>query len=114
MLLRASGEHSGEAYEFEAIIGSADAEASQVAGAGVLFDLADAYFTDGGRLADARGAVQEALGPGALVDAAGVIAIFDAVVRIADATGIPLEDEKARISVDLRSELGLDDFAAPD
>ncbi len=51
------------------------------------------------------------MGAAALVDCAGVVAVFNAVVRIADATGIPLETYKEEISVELRRELGIDDYA---
>ena len=41
-----------------------------------------------------------------------VIAIFNAVVRIADATGMSLEDDKVDTTASLRSELGIDNFIA--
>ena len=44
------------------------------------------------------------------MDSAAVVAIFNAVVRIADATGIPLEAYKIPLTADLRAELGIDDF----
>ncbi len=50
------------------------------------------------------------MGPGCLVDAAATVAIFNAVVRIADSTGIPLEDAKAEMSEELRDNLGIDGF----
>ena len=49
---------------------------------------------DDTRLAAARAAVRQALGEAGLVDAAGVVGLFNAIDRIADATGIPLEDWK--------------------
>ena len=61
-------------------------------------------------LTAAREAVRAALGPEATVDAAAVIGVFNAVVKIADATGIPLEAYKAEISADLRRDLGIDAF----
>lgn len=61
-------------------------------------------------LAAARSRVREALGEPATIDAAGVIGIFNAVVRVADATGIPLETIKAEISADFRHRLGIDAF----
>ena len=61
-------------------------------------------------LAAARSRVRDALGEAAMIDAAGVIGIFDAVVRIADATGIPLEAYKAEISAEFRRDLGIDAF----
>jgi hypothetical protein len=47
-----------------------------------------------------------------LVDAAGVVGLFNAIDRVADATGIPLEPEKAEASADFRAALGLDRFSA--
>ncbi len=61
-------------------------------------------------LDQARREVHTALGDGAFVDAAGIVGIFDAVVRIADATGTPLEDYKVDISVELRDDLGINEF----
>ncbi len=111
MLLRASGEHTGETYDLQNIHGRA-LDHCRVPYGKELIDYADAYFADDGRLGDAGDRLRETLGAGALVDAAGVVAIFNAVVRIADATGIPLEDYKAEISVELRSDLGINDFPA--
>ena len=77
----------------------------------LLIEFAEAATGDDpDRLARARTAVADTLGPAALVDSAGVAAIFQAVVRIADATGIPLEDYKAEITEDVREELGINDF----
>ena len=47
----------------------------------------------------------------ALADAAGVIAIFSAVVKVADGIGIPLEDFKADVSAGFREELDIGEFA---
>ena len=52
------------------------------------------------------------MGAKALVDAAAVAAIFDALDRVADATGITLEDWKARSTADFRADIGIDAFAA--
>jgi hypothetical protein len=54
---------------------------------------------------------RDALGPSGLVDAAGVVGLFNAIDRVADATGIPLEPEKAMASADFRTALDLDRFA---
>jgi hypothetical protein len=59
----------------------------------------------------AGGALHAVLGPAGLVDAAGVIGLFNAIDRVADATGIPLEPEKAAASADFRAALDLDRFA---
>jgi hypothetical protein len=69
---------------------------------------------DDAALARARGALMTVLGPPGLVDAAGVVGLFNAIDRVADATGIPLEPEKAAASADLRTALDLDRFAVAD
>ena len=46
----------------------------------------------GQRLDRARRELLATLGPAALVDAAATVASFNAVVRVASATGIPLDD----------------------
>ena len=45
-----------------------------------------------------------------MVDAAGVIANFQRMVRIADGTGIPLDKRVVALTADLRDELGLNDY----
>jgi hypothetical protein len=69
---------------------------------------------DEGALTQARGALLAALGPAGLVDAAAVVGLFNAIDRVADATGIPLEPEKAAASADFRAALDLDRFAVVD
>jgi len=63
-------------------------------------------------LSRARRAARHAVGGAGLVDAAAAIASFNAVVKIADGTGIPIEDWKAERTSDLRAALGIDDYRA--
>lgn len=110
MLLRGSGQHAGETYDNRAAIDeTAD---SGVPHGRLLLNFAEAAVADGDTLSAMRAEVLDTLGEAALVDAAAVIAIFQAVVKIADATGIPLEDAKAEISADMRADLGLNAFVA--
>ena len=72
-----------------------------------LIAFADAVVIAGnGDLAKAREALCAELGPDALVDAAAVVASFNAVVRIADACGIPLEEFKREAVAGIVAELG--------
>jgi hypothetical protein len=66
---------------------------------------------DDARLAKARAEVARKLGPAALVDAAAVAALFNGIDRVADSTGIPLEDEKAMSTAEIRAAIGIDEFA---
>ena len=51
------------------------------------------------------------MGDAALVDASAIVAAFSGFDRIADSTGIPLEDAKADTSADFRADLGINAFA---
>ena len=59
-----------------------------------------------------RVALVKLVGVEAMIDAAAVIAGFDGITRIADATGIPLEPSKAEQTADLRVSLHIDEFAS--
>jgi hypothetical protein len=61
-------------------------------------------------LGSTRAAVVEQAGKEAMVDAAAVIAGFDAITRVADGTGIPLEQPKAEATASWRASLGIDAF----
>jgi hypothetical protein len=79
----------------------------------VLLDFAEAMVgEDSAALAQARNTVVHILGPAAMVDAAGVAANFERMVRIADATGIPLDDRMATLTQEVREALHLERFAA--
>jgi hypothetical protein len=52
------------------------------------------------------------MGAEAVVDAAGVASNFERMVRIADSTGIPLDDRMSRASKEVREALGLERFRA--
>jgi hypothetical protein len=95
----------------KAVLGAAAGDGGIPRG-GLLVDFAEAVLGgDDKHLARARATLTEALGTDALVDAAAVVANFNAIDRIADATGIPLDPERVELTADLRAELGIDAFA---
>ena len=67
---------------------------------------------DDAALARARTAIVVTLGAASLVDAAGIAGLFNAIDRVADATGTPLEDAKAADTASLRDAIGIDAFEA--
>jgi|TARA_B100000315_G_C14207192_1_gene420377 uncharacterized protein YhdP len=110
VLLRASGEDKG-GYDLQAMMGGGD---GGVADGEVLIAYAEAVMgVEGSDLTAAAEQLRQALGEAALVDAAAVIATFNAVDRMADATGTPLEDYKAEATAEWRADLGLDAFTRP-
>ena len=79
----------------------------------VLIAFAEAMAgEDDAALARARQAVVEVLGAEAMVDAAGVASNFERMVRIADSTGIPLDERMEVLSKPVRDKLHLERFAA--
>jgi alkylhydroperoxidase family enzyme len=109
-LLRASSEANRQEYDLRLLLGQGEGDGGVPHGR-LLVHFAEAVLSDDDRLlSEKRAAVLARLGSEALIDAAGVIGLFNAIDRVADATGIPLEEEKARLSASYRAELGLDEF----
>ena len=87
-------------------------------GGGVAFAAELVAFTDAAMgeddaaLDEAREALRSVLGPAAFVDACAVIGAFNIVDRIADATGIPLDEGLVPLSQEVRAELDLARFAS--
>lgn len=79
----------------------------------VLIAFAEAIVQDDDEaLVQARQAVIEVLSPEAMVDAAGVASNFERMVRIADATGIPLDERMEVLTKGVRDQLHLERFTA--
>ena len=97
-------------YDLNAVTGVVEGDAGVPHGR-LLVEFAEAVLgEDEAALARVRAALGEAIGPAGLVDAAAVVGLFNAIDRVADATGIPLEAEKAAASADFRTALGVDRF----
>lgn len=108
-LLRASGQLSGEDFDLTATVGIS--KDGGVPDGVALVEFSEALLdTDEARLTAARAAVIDAVGEAGLVDASGVASAFNAIDRIADATGMPLLDSVLEETADFREELGLNDF----
>ena len=104
-----SGDQTGNTYDLHAVMDGDDD--GGVPHGKVLSDFAEGICrNDAAKTAAARKAVVDAMGEAAMVDAAAVIAAFNAYPRAADATGIPLEDMKVDMTAELREDLGLEAF----
>ena len=99
----------GEPAELGPVMG--DGGGTGVPHGAELLAFAEAVVGDGD-LDAARAAVLERIGPDGFVDAAAVVAGFDATDRIADATGTQLDDYLESGTVELRAELGIDELAS--
>ena len=107
-LLRGSGRHSGTDYRFDAIVDGGGG--SGVAHEVELLAFADVAIDSGGQPDKQRAALVACMGKEAMIDAAAVIAGFDAITRVADGSGIPLEPPKAEATAEWRASLGIDAY----
>ncbi len=108
MLLRASSEALGDEAELSVALGDGH---GGVEHGELLARLAEAASRGREDLAEIRELLSKVLRPDQFVEAASTAGIFNGLVRVADAIGIPLDDGTLRASGDFRKELGLDDYA---
>lgn len=101
---------SGTAVDLAAVNGGLESDGGVEHGARLI------AFTEAVQRADdltlERRAIRALLGPEAFVDLAAVIGSFNVVDRIADATGIPLDEQLTVMAGGIGKELGLDRFAS--
>jgi hypothetical protein len=99
--------------ELAAVHGGVASTASGVANGSELLAFTEAVMgSDEAELARRRAALRAVLGPESYVEVAAIIAAFNVVDRVADATGIPLDEMMVAMSGDVRAELGLERFAS--
>ncbi len=109
MLLRESGKSKAKHYELQGVTDRS--LETGVENEDVLLAYADAFWNkDPGVLDQARGALAERMGAGAVVEAAITVANFGLVDRIANAIGIPLDAMAISATSDFRAALGIDQF----
>lgn len=111
-MLRASSDHNGDDIDLN-ILTSGEPDNAGIQHSDLLIAFAESVIADDpAAMTAAREAVLQAMGDAALVDAAGIIGMFNGLDRVADATGAQLEDWKAAETADMRAAIGIDSFAA--
>ena len=102
---------TGTEIDLAAVRGETSAS-SAVACEAELVAFTDAVMARDPAAIDAtRRALEAALGPRGVVDTAAVIAAFNVVDRVADATGIPIDDNGVKdFREQVGKEVGLADF----
>lgn len=109
-MLRESSRAKGENYDLTLLTGTAGD--GNIPHGALLVDYTDAVVRyDEKQAAKLRARIRDEMTDAALVDSAAIVAAFSGFDRIADSTGIPLEDAKAEGSADFRAELGINSFA---
>lgn len=98
--------------DFAAVTGGSHAGDTGVPNGALLIEFAEAVVgVDDRRLSFARTAIANKMGQAALVDAAGIAGFFNAIDRVADSTGTPLDAETAAATEELRERIGINKFA---
>ena len=78
----------------------------------LLADFSEAVMLDDGpRIEAVRSELEAAIGAAGIVDTAAVIAMFNVVDRVADATGIPLDESSEEFRTAVGQELGMMDMS---
>lgn len=109
--LRAGLEIENVPHDLSVILGDSESDGGIKDGK-LLIEFAEAIVSrDAQSLSAARDKIVATMGLESLVDAAAVAGAFQGLDRIANGTGIPIEKAKARMTKDLREELGLNKFS---
>lgn len=87
---------------------------SGIAGGNELLGFVEAVVAGGdeSQIENRRSAVVSTLGEAAMIDAAAVLANFQRMVRIADSTGIPLDEPVLMMTQGIREDLQINRFSA--
>ena len=110
-MLSLSMQTKGEAVDLWGLVQGADAVDERVPHGKTLAHFAEAVISGSDKaLAAARQAVIDAVGGDGFVDAACVVGNFERMVRVADATGIPLDADAVDATAELRQSLGLNAY----
>src|SRR3954453_10705489 len=111
-MLRASSQMTGSDVDLAAVNGAGAVGAGVTHGERLLAFTEAVMADDEDRLARERDALRAVLSDECFVDTAAIIAAFNVVDRVADATGIPLDDALIAMSTGLPDQLGLRRFAS--
>ncbi len=110
MRLRGSGEQEGRDYDLAVI--TSDTGDGGVEKGDVLRALTEAAIRSEWDLLDQlRADAFTTLGEQQTVDALTVAAAFNGITRVADSTGIPLDDAMAEATTSIRTAAGIDQYA---
>ena len=110
-MLSLSADITESDVDLRVVNGDAPASEGDIEHGQLLMEFAEAFASRNEEaLATARSALLEGAGAEVLVDSAAVAANFQRMVRIADSTGIPLDERNAVLSYSVVKKLHLDRF----
>ena len=109
MLLRRSGDQTSEEYDLTGVTGSS---CIGVEHEDIMLIIAEAVVSSdpGASTAMRQRAIAE-IGEQEMLDAIGIASGFNGITKIANATGLPLDQRTRQITEELRDVTGIDDYA---
>jgi hypothetical protein len=112
-MLRASAMTNETEIDIQGINGDGEAAATGIKFGEELMSFAEALAAgESAPLSSSRDALLAKAGAEVLVDASGVAANFQRMVRIADSIGIPVDNMETELGQQIRKELGISSFAS--
>lgn len=112
-MLRVSSMTTETEIDINSINGNEDSAAQGIEFGAELMKFAESAATRvESDMTHSREVLLQAAGGAVLVDAAGVVANFQRMVRIADAIGIPVDDMASELGQQVRQDLQLERFAS--
>ena len=113
MMLRVSAKTTNTEVDLQGVVGDRVSAAAGIAYGAELMDFAESIaLGDEKAIVESRKALLNAAGPAVLVDAAGVAANFQRMVRIADSIGIPFDYMDSTSVQEIQQELSLERYAS--
>ena len=113
MMLRVSAMTNETEVDLQGVNGDAASAAMGIEYGAELMSFAESLAQrDEHGLARSRAVLRQAAGDKVLVDAAGVVANFQRMVRIADSIGIPFDNMQSDFVNSIQTELNLTRFAS--
>ena len=110
-MLRVSAETTDTEIDIQGVIGDSAAAEQGIDHGAMLIAFAEAVAKrDPQQISVTREALRSAAGDAVVVDAAGVAANFQRMVRIADSAGIPVDNLETELAKQTRQALSLDEF----
>jgi len=111
LLLRASGDRNNESYNLDSVTAEGIADAG-VKNGDFLMELAAAvYAQDAEVLADIRTRGVKLLGERGLAEAMGIASGFNGITKVANGTGLPLDQTTAEVTGEMRTQTGIEDYS---
>ena len=111
MLLRRSGNVNNKALQLEGVMANAETEIG-VDHESILIKIAEAVFAgDAEQMAIVREEALQVLSPQALTDTIAVATGFNGITKVANATGILLDDATEQLTIEMRASTGIDEFS---